>query len=200
MGFFELLLIGIGLSMDAFSVAVCKGLQMRRIRWGQTLIIALFFGGFQALMPLIGWALGKQFEQYIMAVDHWVAFVLLVFIGGKLIVDVIKECRTANVVGATEDDKPTAATDDSFHIGELLLMALATSIDALAIGITLAFLQVNIVTAISIIGVTTFLLSVLGVFIGNIFGTKYQHKATLGGGAVLILIGVKILVEHLFFS
>ena len=182
--------------MDAFSVAVCKGLQMRRIRWGRTLTVAAFFGGFQALMPLIGWLLGKQFEQYIVAIDHWVAFVLLLFIGGKMILDVIKESK--------EDKCPceqeAAAKDAPFRLGELAVMALATSIDALAVGITFAFLQVNIWGAIAIIGVTTFFLSIVGVFIGNIFGTKYQNKATLAGGAVLILIGSKILIEHLFFA
>lgn len=196
MGFFELLFVGVGLSMDAFSVAVCKGLQMRRIRWGRTLTIAAFFGIFQALMPLIGWLLGKQFEVYIVAVDHWVAFALLLFIGGKMIFDVIREKKE----GSCGCDEESAATDAPFHVGELALMALATSIDALAVGITFAFLQVNIWAAIAIIGVTTFLLSIVGVFIGNLFGTKYQNKATLAGGVVLIAIGTKILVEHLFFT
>ncbi len=196
MGFLELLFVGIGLSMDAFSVAVCKGLQMRRIRWGRALTVALFFGGFQGLMPLIGWVLGKQFEEYIVAVDHWIAFALLTFIGGKMILDVVKEGRQSPCPceeEATRREEPLA-------LGGLALMALATSIDALAVGITFAFLQVNIWGAIAIIGVTTFLLSIVGVLIGNVFGTKYQSKATLAGGAVLILIGSKILIEHLFFS
>ena len=196
MGFLELFFVGIGLSMDAFSVAVCKGLQMRRIRWGRTLTVAAFFGGFQALMPLIGWLLGKQFEQYIVAIDHWVAFVLLLFIGGKMILDVIKESKEDKCPCEQEN----ADKDAPFRLSELAIMALATSIDALAVGITFAFLQVNIWGAIAIIGVTTFLLSIVGVFIGNIFGTKYQSKATLAGGAVLILIGSKILIEHLFFA
>ena len=196
MGFLELFFVGVGLSMDAFSVAVCKGLQMRRIRWGRTLTVAAFFGGFQALMPLIGWLLGKQFEQYIVAIDHWVAFALLLFIGGKMILDVIKESKESKCpCEQQEDDK-----DAPFRLGELAVMALATSIDALAVGITFAFLQVNIWGAIAIIGVTTFLLSIVGVFIGNIFGTKYQNKATLAGGVVLVLIGSKILIEHLFFA
>jgi putative Mn2+ efflux pump MntP len=199
MGFLELLFVGIGLSMDAFSVAVCKGLQMRRIRWGRTLTVALFFGGFQALMPLIGWLLGKQFEQYIVAIDHWVAFVLLLFIGGKMILDVIKEYKS-DEGGKCPCEQEADAQEQPFRLGELALMALATSIDALAVGITFAFLQVNIWGAIAIIGVTTFLLSIVGVFIGNIFGTKYQSKATLAGGAVLIIIGTKILIEHLFFA
>ena len=196
MGFIELFFVGIGLSMDAFSVAVCKGLQMRRIRWGRTLTVAAFFGGFQALMPLIGWLLGKQFEQYITAVDHWIAFGLLTFIGGKMILDVIREKKEKK--GDCEAAKP--AYDEPFRIGELALMAVATSIDALAVGITFAFLQVNIWQAIAIIGVTTFFLSIVGVFIGNIFGAKYQQKATLAGGLVLLIIGTKILIEHLFFS
>ncbi|MBQ7338427.1 MAG: manganese efflux pump [Clostridia bacterium] len=196
MGFLELFFVGVGLSMDAFSVAVCKGLQMRRIRWGRTLTVALFFGGFQALMPLIGWLLGKQFEQYITAVDHWIAFGLLLFIGGKMLLDVYRESREAKNPCEQEND----GRDAPFRIGELALMALATSIDALAVGITFAFLKVNIWGAISIIGVTTFFLSIVGVFIGNIFGTKYQNKATIAGGVVLIIIGTKILIEHLFFS
>lgn len=195
MGFLELFFIGIGLSMDAFSVAVCKGLQMRRIRMGQTFVIAAFFGGFQALMPLIGWLLGKQFEQYITAVDHWVAFALLLFIGGKMILDVIREIR-AEKRGCEMTETKSAACG-KLDLKELFLMALATSIDALAIGITFAFLQVNIWAAILTIGITTFFLSIVGVFIGNIFGTKYQRKATLAGGIVLVLIGTKILIEHL---
>ena len=195
MGFWALFFVGAGLAMDAFSVAVCKGLQMRRIHWGRTLTVAVFFGGFQAAMPLIGWLLGKQFEQYIVSIDHWIAFVLLCLIGGKMIVDVIKESKEGKCPCEQESGQ-----DEPFRIGELAVMALATSIDALAVGITFAFLQVNIWGAIAIIGVTTFLLSIVGVFIGNIFGTKYQSKATLAGGAVLIIIGTKILIEHLFFA
>ena len=197
MGFFEIFSIGVGLSMDAVSVAVCKGLQMKRIRWGQTLIIALFFGGFQALMPLIGWLLGKQFEQYIIAIDHWVAFILLLLIGGKMILDAIKEGRESPCPCEAEQQREASP---HLAIGQLTLMAIATSIDALAIGITLAFLQVNIWLAIATIGITTFVLSIVGVLIGNVFGTKYQTKAAIAGGAVLILIGSKILIEHLFFA
>ena len=185
MGFLEIFFTGIGLSMDAFSVAVCKGLQMRRIRWGQTLTVAAFFGGFQALMPLIGWLLGTQFKDYIG---------LLWFIGGKMILDVIRESRESNCPCECGGND---AKDGKLDLRELTLMALATSIDALAVGITMAFLQVNIWLAILIIGVTTFLLSIVGVFIGNIFGTRYQRKATLAGGIVLLLIGAKILIEHL---
>ena len=153
MSIIELLLIGIGLSMDAFAVAICKGLAMRRINYRHTLIIALSFGGFQALMPFIGWLLGSRFARYITRYDHWIAF--------------------------------------------LLLMAVATSIDALAMGITFAFLSVNIGVACGIIGAATFLISALGVFIGNRFGAKYKNKASMTGGVILILIGFKVLLEHL---
>lgn len=182
MGFFELFLIGIGLSMDAFAVAVCKGLGMRRIEGRQTLVIALFFGGFQALMPLIGWALGRQFEEYIISFDHWIAFLLLVYIGGKMVWEALK-------------GEESAAS--GFDLRELLMLAVATSIDALAVGITFAFLQVEILSAVSIIGCTTFVLSLAGVVIGNRFGSRYQQKAEITGGVILILIGLKILLEHL---
>lgn len=184
MGIGELLLIGIGLSMDAFAASVCQGLKMRKISPKQTLIIALFFGGFQALMPLIGWVLGKQFETYITSIDHWIAFVLLAFIGGKMVFDALKQ---------EDDDKD----DSPFSVREIFLLAIATSIDALAVGITFAFLQTNIWVSISIIGCTTFLLSAVGVFIGHKFGTKHKNKAELAGGIILILIGLKILLEHL---
>jgi len=182
MGFLELFLIGVGLSADAFAVAVCKGLSMRKISYRQSALIALFFGGFQALMPLIGWALGKQFEEYIISIDHWIAFALLGYIGGKMIWDAFHDDDTCPV---------------SFSIKELFLMAIATSIDALAVGITFAFLQVEIFGAITIIGCTTFALSLVGVFIGNRFGSRYKSKATFAGGVILILIGTKILLEHL---
>lgn len=181
----EIFLIGIGLSMDAFAVAVCRGLKMQKFHAGQTAVIALFFGGFQALMPLAGWFLGKQFEKYITAVDHWIAFVLLAFIGGKMIYDSFKK---------GEDDK---SEKDVFNIRELFLMAVATSIDALAVGITFAFLSVNIWSSVSVIGATTFVLSAAGVAIGHKFGAKYKNKAELAGGVILVLIGLKILLEHL---
>lgn len=182
MGCFELFLIGIGLSMDAFAVAVCKGLGMRRIEGRQTLVIALFFGGFQALMPLIGWALGRQFEGYITSFDHWIAFLLLAYIGGKMVWE------------ALQGEESVSA---GFDLKELLMLAVATSIDALAVGITFAFLRVEIFSAISIIGCTTFGLSLAGVIIGNCFGSRYQQKAEITGGIILILIGLKILLEHL---
>lgn len=182
----ELLLIGVGLSMDAFAVAVCKGLNMRKVNKVHCFIIALFFGGFQALMPWLGWILGRQFEQYITSIDHWIAFVLLGFIGGKMIFEALKE-----------EEEEINKTDSKLDIKELFLLAIATSIDALAVGITFAFLNVSILPAISIIGCTTFILSAIGVFIGNIFGSRYKSKAELAGGIILVLIGLKILLEHL---
>lgn len=187
MGFAELFLIGVGLSMDAFAVSVCKGLNMRgKINFKHAGVIALFFGGFQAIMPLIGYFLGMGFEKYITRIDHWIAFLLLGFIGGKMIVEAIKEWN--------EVDKQE---EDMLDIKELFVLAVATSIDALAVGITFAFLNVNIWSAISIIGTTTFVLSVIGVVIGNKFGSKYKSKAELVGGIILVLMGVKILLEHL---
>lgn len=188
MGFIEFFLTGIGLSMDAFAVAICKGLGMRKVNYKQMLLIALFFGGFQALMPLLGWLLGRQFEQYITSVDHWIAFTLLVLIGANM----LREARK-------EDDTTEAETvyDAPLPLGQLLLMAIATSIDALAVGISFAFLGVNIWLAIAIIGTTTFLISAAGVFIGNRFGNRYEKRATIAGGIILILLGVKILLEHL---
>lgn len=187
MGFAELFLIAIGLSMDAFAVAVCKGLKMPKLNMKQTALIALFFGGFQALMPLIGWLLGVNFEKYITSFDHWIAFVLLGFIGGKMIYESFK---------ADEDDDCGC-----FDIKELFIMAIATSIDALAVGITFAFLgstmKMGIGVAVMLIGVTTFILSAMGVFIGHKFGAVYKNKAELAGGIILVLIGTKILLEHL---
>ena len=189
----EILLIGISLSMDAFAVAVCRGLRMKnKINWRQMLIIALFFGGFQALMPLIGWALGSQLEQYITAIDHWITFALLLFIGGKMILDVIRESKEDK-----PSDNPDGEEEDRLDIKELFLLAIATSIDALAMGITFAFMNVKIWSTISIIGSTTFAISLAGVLIGHRFGTRFQSGATLAGGIILILIGVKILLEHL---
>ncbi len=183
MGILELFLIGVGLSMDAFAAAVCKGLSMEKLRWRQGAVVALFFGGFQALMPLVGWGLGKQFERYITSVDHWIAFLLLGYIGGKMIWDAFHE----------EDD----ACPASFDLKELLILAVATSIDALAVGITFAFLQVEILPAIALIGYTTFAISLAGVWIGHRFGSRFRSKATLAGGMILCLIGLKILLEHL---
>lgn len=184
MTLFELFLIGIGLSMDAFAVAVCKGLSMQRIDKKGTLCIGLAFGGFQALMPLIGYLLGSRFAGYIERFDHWVAFVLLAFIGCNM----IKESREK-----AENEETFTGID----LKELLVLAIATSIDALAVGVTFAFLSVKIVQAISIIGCTTFVLSLVGVYVGNVFGAKYKSRAELTGGIILVLIGTKILLEHL---
>lgn len=186
--FFTLLLMGVGLAMDAFAVSICKGLSMRKVNKKQCLVIGLFFGGFQALMPFIGWVLGSQFEQYITSIDHWIAFILLGFIGGKMVVEAIREKDEA-----VEVEK----MDPPLDFKEMFILAIATSIDALAVGITFAFLQVPIVEAISIIGITTFVISVIGVYVGNFFGNRYKKKAELAGGMILILIGLKILLEHL---
>lgn len=186
--FFTLVLMGVGLAMDAFAVSICKGLSMRKVNKKQCLVIGLFFGGFQALMPFLGWVLGSQFEQYITSIDHWIAFILLGFIGGKMVVEAIREKDEAVEVGKM---------DPPLDLKEMFVLAVATSIDALAVGITFAFLQVPIVEAISIIGITTFVISVIGVYVGNFFGNRYKKKAELVGGIILILIGLKILLEHL---
>ena len=183
MGFLELFLTGVGLSMDAFAVSVCKGLSARTLRAWDAVKAGLFFGGFQALMPLIGWLLGRQFESYITEIDHWIAFILLAFIGGKMIWEVLF---------GREDE-----TGGSFAFRELLVLAIATSIDALAVGITFAFLSVNIWSSIAVIGVTTFSFGVGGVYLGNRVGGKFHEKAELAGGVILVLIGLKILLEHL---
>ena len=187
MGIVELLLTAIALSMDAFAVSVCKGLGMRRMRYDQALVISLYFGVFQALMPLVGWLLGTSFSRYIQAFDHWIAFVLLAFLGGKMLWDVFHE---------KEDGEQESAERRLDH-RELFMLAIATSIDALAVGIAFACLDVNIWSSVSIIGVTTLVISFAGVWIGNRFGNRFQKKAEIAGGLVLILIGVKILAEHL---
>lgn len=188
MGIVELALIAVGLSMDAFTVSVCKGLGMKRLDMGQALVIALFFGGFQALMPLAGWALGSGFQSYIEPVDHWIAFALLAFIGGKMLYDAFHE---------EDGDEPVAGEAARLDLKEILMLAIATSIDALAVGVSFAFLQVDIVPAISLIGVITFALSLVGVAAGHQFGARFEKAATIVGGVVLILIGLKILLEHL---
>lgn len=188
MGIIELFLIGVGLAMDAFAVAICKGLNMRKMNYAQATVIALFFGGFQALMPFLGWSLGRNFEHYIVSIDHWIAFVLLAIIGGNM----IKEA-----LGDDEDEIECGTCHDRLDLKELFMLAIATSIDALAVGVTFAFLKVNIIPAISLIGVTTFIISFAGVHIGHRFGSKYEKKAELAGGIILICIGLKILLEHL---
>ena len=186
--FIELLLIGVGLSMDAFAVSICKGLAMRRVNKKQAFVIGLFFGGFQALMPLIGWLLGSQFQKYITSIDHWIAFILLSFIGGKMMIEAIREWNeeeTVDVMDAPLDHK------------NMLVLAVATSIDALAVGITFAFLDTPIIEAITIIGITTMIISIIGVVVGNFFGSRYKSKAEFIGGLILVLLGLKILLEHL---
>lgn len=185
MGLLELFILAVGLSMDAFAVSVCKGLAMPKITLRRTFIVGAWFGGFQALMPAVGYVLGVQFRDKITAVDHWIAFLLLGVIGANM----IKE----SLSGECENES------DSLDVRTMFLLAVATSIDALAVGITFAFLKVHIIAAVSFIGVTTFAISAAGVKIGNVFGTKYKSKAELAGGIILILLGIKILLEHLGF-
>ena len=187
MTFIEILLIGVGLSMDAFAVALSKGLSMRKLNMKAGILIAVFFGFFQAFMPFIGWLVCRNFEKYITRVDHWIVFVLLGFIGIKMIVDAIKDSKKEK-----KEEK-----EDQIRVGELFLLAIATSIDALAVGISFAFLSINIWSSITIIGITTLILSFIGVLIGCKFGARFQTKAQIAGGIILILVGVKILLEHL---
>ena len=181
MGLWELFLIAVGLSMDAFSVAVCKGLSVCQIKKKQVVTVGMYFGIFQGVMPLIGYLLGTGFQETIQSIDHWIAFILLSLIG----INMIRESR-----GAAEN------LDARFDFKAMLPLAVATSIDALAVGVTFAFLKVDIIPAVCFIGIVTFLLSCAGVFIGNRFGCKYKSKAELAGGIVLILMGIKILAEH----
>lgn len=182
MRLFELLLIAVGLSMDAFAVSVCKGLSVQKLRPRHALLAGLYFGGFQFLMPVLGWLLGVRFEHLIESIDHWIAFGLLSVIG----LGMIRESRS----------KAEELSDD-FGLKTMLLLAVATSIDALAVGVTFAFLQVRILPAAALIGGTTFLLSALGIWIGSVFGARFKSGAELAGGVILILIGLKILLEHL---
>jgi len=184
MSIIEFLLIGVGLAMDAFAVACCRGVEMKKFAWKNAVLIALFFGFFQALMPLIGWAAGYQFQKYIMAVDHYIAFGLLALLGLKMIYDGIKKDKNEKC-------------PSKFSFWTLLVLSIATSIDALVVGITFAFINANIWIAISIIGSVTFLLSFIGVWLGQKIGTKLKGFAEIAGGIILILIGTKILLEHL---
>lgn len=184
----ELFLLGVGLSMDAFAVSVCKGLGMKKLNKKQALIIGLYFGGFQALMPFVGWLLGSQFQKYITSIDHWIAFILLGFIGGKMMIEAVREWNEEEVV-----DVMDAPIDHK----NMLVLAVATSIDALTVGITFAFLGTPIVEAITIIGITTMVISIAGVVVGNFFGSRYKSKAEFIGGLILVLLGLKILLEHL---
>lgn len=182
MSLWELFIIAVGLSMDAFAVSVCKGLSVQKVKPKHYLIVAAYFGGFQALMPLLGYLLGVRFEAMVANVDHWIVFVLLGLIGANM----VRESRAG-------EEK----LDDSFTVSTMLILAVATSIDALAIGVTFAFLGVNIVEAIILIGITTGIISGVGLKIGNVFGSRYKSKAEMAGSIVLILMGIKILVQHL---
>ena len=188
MGLPELFLIAVGLSMDAFAVSICKGLCMKMCTWRKAAVVGLYFGIFQGGMPLIGYYLGVQFKDMITSIDHWIAFVLLGLIG----VNMVKEPLTDD-----GSDEVCSVDGNELAVKEMLGLAVATSIDALAVGVTFAFLQVEIIPAVCFIGVTTFVISAAGVKIGNIFGSKYKTKAELAGGIILILMGVKILLEHL---
>lgn len=182
MSIWELFILAVGLSMDAFAVSICKGLTMQKMNWKNAVTAGVYFGGFQAGMPLAGYYLGIQFSELITNIDHWIAFVLLGFIGVNMIRDSFKgdECL-----------------DGSFGVKSMIPLAVATSIDALAVGVTLAFLKVQILPAVSFIGIITFFFGILGIKIGNAFGAKFRSKAELAGGIILVLMGTKILLEHL---
>ena len=182
MSLFDLLILAVGLSMDAMAVAICKGLSVQKLKFRHSIITGIYFGGFQAAMPLLGYFLGRQFQSYIESVDHWIAFVLLGLIGANMIKESFGEAEECNC---------------SFCPKAMLPMAVATSIDALAVGVTFAFLQVDIIPAVTFIGVITFALSAVGVYIGHLFGAKFKSKAELAGGIVLVLMGLRILLEHL---
>ncbi len=192
MELWELALLAVGLSMDAFAVSVCKGLGMKKIDMRVAVVLGLFFGGFQALMPVIGWALGSQFLWLIAPIDHWIAFALLAYIGGKMLWD------AAHDTGEKDADTVPEQGVVRIDLKEFLMLAIATSIDALAVGISLAALSVDIVAAASFIGAITFGFTLAGIAIGHFFGSRYQKPATIVGGCVLIFIGVKVLVQHLF--
>ena len=183
MSLLTLFITAVGLSMDAFAVSICKGLALKKIRLRDSCAVGLWFGGFQALMPLLGYLLGSRFKQAVESIDHWIAFALLFLIG----VSMIKEALSK------EEEK----ADDSLSAKAMFPLAVATSIDALAVGVTYAFLDVNILPAVSFIGIITFVLSAIGVKVGNVFGMRYKSRAELAGGVILILIGIKILLEHL---
>ncbi|MCR1951662.1 MULTISPECIES: manganese efflux pump MntP family protein [unclassified Clostridium] len=191
MGFFSIFMTGIGLSMDAFAVSLAKGICLKEDEFKYSLRVALFFGGFQALMPLLGWWFGRYFEDYIKSFDHWIAFILLGIIGGKMLIESIKEMRSE------ENDIALECERDEFSYKKLTILAIATSIDALAVGVSFAFLSVSIIPSITIIGITTFVLSFLAVFLGKKLGEHVQNYAEIIGGIILIGIGFKILFEHL---
>ena len=183
MDLLSLFILAVGLSMDTFAVSICKGLAMDRGTLKKAGIVGLWVGGFQALMPTIGYLLGSQFEQFITAIDHWIAFILLGIIGASMIKEALSR----------DEEHATASLD----VKTMFLLAVATSIDALAVGVTFAFLQVDILAAVLFIGMTTLILSMIGVKVGNVFGLRYKAKAEIAGGVILILMGIKILLEHL---
>ena len=186
MSIIEIALIGVGLAMDAFAVSICKGLAMRRMNYKKAIIIAAFFGVFQALMPALGYVLGTTFANKIAAIDHWIAFILLALIGANMIKEAL----------SSDDDE---CQDDSLRLGDLIMLSIATSIDALAVGITFAFFNVSLLLSVSMIGIITFIICIIGVKVGNVFGEKYKSKAELAGGLILIVMGAKTLIDHLFF-
>lgn len=184
MGIGELIVLSLGLGMDAFAVSICKGLSMKKMNWKKALIIGLYFGGFQAIMPVLGYSLSKGFENFVTSIDHWIAFILLSIIGGKMVKDAFSPENSENC-------------NEDVGFKTMIVLAIATSIDALAVGITFAFLNVNLILAIALIGSITFFLSVIGTKVGNVFGDRYENKAELLGGVILIFLGIKILLEHL---
>ena len=186
MGLLEIIIIAIGLSMDTFAVSITIGLSVKKPKIIEYLIPGIYFGLFQAIMPIIGYFAGTLFSAKIQVFDHWIAFILLGFIGGKMIIDSFS--------------KKEAETEVSFHFVKMLFLALATSIDALTVGVTFAFFEINLFIAVIIIGFTTFFVSISGVKVGNLFGTRFKSKAEFAGGAVLVLLGTKILIEHLVFG
>jgi putative Mn2+ efflux pump MntP len=194
MSLLELFIIAVGLSMDAFAVAICKGLSMKKISLKKAGIVGLYFGAFQGGMPLIGYFLGVQFQDKITSIDHWIAFVLLGIIG----INMIKESRNSSCEVAI-DTVGTVNADNSLSFKNMSVLAIATSIDALAVGITFAFLNVHITPAVSFIGIVTFTLSMIGVMIGNVFGEKFKSRAEFAGGFILVLMGTKILLNHIGF-
>lgn len=183
--FYTLILIGIGLSMDAFAASVCQGVNMKKIHLGKMIVISLFFSMFQAFMPLIGWNAGIRFENYIVRFDHWIAFALLSFLGVKMIIEVFSK------------DGQSDFSSGEFSMKELIILAVATSIDALAVGVTFAFLDTDIIFSVSVIGITTFFITFVGTFLGTVIGLRCRKKAEGLGGVILIFIGIKILIEHL---
>ena len=201
MGLIELILLAVGLAMDAFAVSICKGLATKKLEIRYMFIAGLWFGGFQALMPVIGFYLGTSFAGYITKIDHWIAFVLLVFIGINMVKEALEkpECNSEECKNGQCNIESNKKEKNPYAVKTMFIMAIATSIDALAVGVTFALLDVNVWVAITFIGVITFIMSAIGIKIGNIFGDKYKSKAELLGGVILILLGVKILVEALWF-